>query len=78
VSEWFKSSKSGPWTDNCVEVKFNKSTSSTYSGNCVEVSSCDCGVQVRDSKDRQGTVLTFTHPEWEAFLAGVREGEFDL
>ena len=23
-------------------------------------------------------VLTFTHDEWAAFLAGVRNGEFDL
>jgi Domain of unknown function (DUF397) len=33
---------------------------------------------VRDSKDRSGPVLQFTRREWEAFLAGVRHGEFDL
>lgn len=25
-----------------------------------------------------GPVLRFTHPEWAAFVAGVRGGEFDL
>jgi hypothetical protein len=52
---------------------------STYSGtaNCVEVAFVDGLVAVRDSKDRQGQVLKFTQPEWQAFLAGARDGEFD-
>jgi hypothetical protein len=32
---------------------------------------------VRDSKDRNGPVLRFNAHEWEAFLAGVRNGEFE-
>lgn len=32
-------------------------------------------IAVRDSKDRQAAVLTFTLREWHAFLAGVRDGE---
>jgi hypothetical protein len=35
-------------------------------------------VGIRDSKDREGPVLVFRPHEWEAFLAGVRDGEFDL
>jgi hypothetical protein len=35
-------------------------------------------VHVRHSKDQQGPMLTFTHREWNAFLAGVRLGEFEL
>ncbi len=35
-------------------------------------------VAVRDSKDRSGPVLLFTHDEWKAFLAGAHEGEFEL
>jgi hypothetical protein len=61
----------------CVEVAFAKSTRSS-STNCVEVGPCDCGeVRVRDSKDPNGPVLTFTADEWTAFTAGVRAGEFD-
>lgn len=77
-SAFRKSTRSGPWTDNCVEVAFRKSTRSGTDGACVEVGQCDCGIKVRDSKDPDGTVLTFTHPEWTAFVAGVRDGEFDL
>jgi len=56
---------------------------STYSGgnggNCVEVARDLPGiVAVRDSKHRQGPVLTFTPAEWQEFTAAVRGGEFDL
>jgi Domain of unknown function (DUF397) len=33
-------------------------------------------VLVRDSKDPDGAVLTFTVEEWDAFQAGVLAGEF--
>ena len=45
---------------------------------CVEVYIADGHVQVRDTKDRPGSSLTFTHAEWRAFLTGVRLGEFDI
>jgi Domain of unknown function (DUF397) len=53
---------------------------STYSaGNgCVEVAFVDGRVGVRDSKVPEGPVLVFTAHEWEAFLAGTRDGEFEL
>jgi len=35
-------------------------------------------VLVRDSKNPDGPVLEFTAAEWDAFLAGLRNGEFDL
>ena len=53
---------------------------STYSqGNgCVEVAFVEGQVGVRDSKDRQGPMLVFTAHEWEAFIGGARDGEFEL
>jgi len=55
------------------------SYSGSNGGNCVEVARNLPGVvAVRDSKDRGGPVLAFTPAEWEAFTAGVRDGEFDL
>ena len=46
--------------------------------NCVEVAeSFDGGMLVRDSKDPDGHCLQFTGPEWDAFVLGVRNGEFD-
>ena len=55
-------------------------TRASYSGDngCVEVDLREDRVAVRDSKDRSGPVLLFTHDEWKAFLAGVQEGEFEL
>jgi hypothetical protein len=58
-------------------AEFRKSRFSQSNG-CVEVAIQDDGVAVRDSKHRNGAVLEFSHSEWEAFLRGVGEGEFDL
>ncbi len=55
-----------------------KSSLSFSNGNCVEVAELPGGsVGVRHSKDPGGPVLTFTRQEWDAFLGGVRLGEFD-
>jgi Domain of unknown function (DUF397) len=55
-----------------------KSSLSMSNGNCVEVASLSGGgIGVRDSKDTEGPVLRFTPGEWQAFLGGVRNGEFD-
>jgi hypothetical protein len=56
---------------------WHKSTFSGSSG-CVEVATLDHLVGVRDTKDRQGPILVFRYDEWDAFLAGVRGGEFNL
>jgi hypothetical protein len=55
-----------------------KSSLSFSNSNCVEVANLpDNGIGVRDSKDTQGPMLRFTPGEWDAFLGGVRNGEFD-
>jgi hypothetical protein len=56
---------------------WRKSAHSTANG-CVEVGLVEDQIVVRDSKDREGPVLTFTAHEWEAFLGGARDGEFEL
>ncbi|MGV9302232.1 DUF397 domain-containing protein [Nonomuraea sp. NPDC003727] len=58
---------------------WRKSSFSNLSGECVEFGrSADGGVMLRDSKDPAGAVLAFTPGEWRAFLAGVRNAEFDV
>jgi hypothetical protein len=60
-------------------MEWRKSSYSGTNGQCVEVASSGSGeILVRDSRDCNGPVLTFTPAEWEAFTAGVRDGEFDL
>ncbi|MBO0879781.1 MAG: DUF397 domain-containing protein [Mycobacterium sp.] len=59
--------------------EFRKSTFCKGGTNCVEVGFVDDGarqVMVRDSKRRGGSVLEFTQSEWDAFVKGVRAGEF--
>jgi len=59
------------------ELNWRKSTFSGNGGDCVEVARNLPGiVAVRDSKDPDGPVLTFTADEWRAFISGARAGEF--
>jgi hypothetical protein len=60
-AEWRKSTRSGPWTDNCVEVAF-----------------VDGSIVVRNSRDPDGPRLVFTPNEWDAFVDGAKDGEFDV
>jgi hypothetical protein len=57
-----------------------KSTRSTPDSNCVEAAFAEDGtgrVAVRNSKDRDGATVVFTGQEWDAFLGGAKDGEFD-
>jgi hypothetical protein len=48
------------------------------SNTCVEVARSGDRFLVRDSKNPQRDPFVFTHDEWTAFLAGIREGDFDF
>jgi len=54
-----------------------KSSASVPYGTCVEAATTDGGMLLRDSTDAKGPVLAFSDAEWDAFLVGVRNGEFD-
>jgi hypothetical protein len=57
---------------------WKKSSLSSYNTDCVEVAGLSGDtIKVRDSKNPRGGVLNFTQSEWDAFLGGVRNGEFD-
>jgi hypothetical protein len=61
------------------DAQWRTSSRSGGNGNCVEVAFLDDGtVAVRDSKDRGGAVLIFTPAEWDAFIGGAADHEFDL
>jgi hypothetical protein len=47
------------------------SYSGSNGGECVEVASAEA-VQVRDTTDRNGPVLTYTAEAWRAFTATIR------
>ena len=58
------------------EPVWRKSSRSEYSA-CVEVCFMGDDVPLRHSRDPDGPVIVFTALEWEAFVAGVKRGEFD-
>jgi hypothetical protein len=65
--------------DLSLAVWRKSSYSNGSGGNCVEVARNLPGiVAVRDSKNRDGGTLVFTPDEWQAFTAGVQDGEFSL
>ncbi|OYV63501.1 MAG: hypothetical protein B7X03_01645 [Parcubacteria group bacterium 21-58-10] len=45
---------------------------------CVAVKMEGGSVMVRDTKDPAKATLTYTRGEWDAFIKGVKAGEFDL
>jgi hypothetical protein len=58
-------------------VWLRSSRSAEDEGPTVEVAFVGDQIAVRDSTD-PNAVLLFTQGEWDAFLAGVNDGEFDL
>lgn len=63
------------------EDGFKKSSWSVHnpaSRFCVAVKVTSDSVLVRDTKDPAKTTLSYSHGEWDAFLKGVKSGEFDL
>jgi hypothetical protein len=73
----------GQQKDGNVTGKFSdedfKVSSLTASGtSCVAVAIGEDTIGVRDSKNPDGPVLLFNSKEWQAFLSGVKLGEFEL
>ncbi|MGH7736180.1 MAG: DUF397 domain-containing protein, partial [Gemmatimonadales bacterium] len=65
---WRKSSYSGGNGGTCVEIAVVPGSKE----------GSDYVITMRDSKDPDGPVLTFTPDEWKAFTLGVQDGEFDV
>jgi hypothetical protein len=61
-----------------VNETWSKSSYSNNNGSCVELRRDGTEVLVRDTKDRNGATLRFTADEWDAFVLGAKDGQFDL
>ncbi|PRW64502.1 DUF397 domain-containing protein [Actinopolyspora mortivallis] len=60
------------------DAEFYKSSYSNDHQGCVEVAvAADGGRRLRDTKDRTRPAHYYTPTEWQAFVAGVKDGEFD-
>ncbi|GAA3510980.1 DUF397 domain-containing protein [Actinocatenispora rupis] len=75
---WWKSSRSTSQGGNCIEVAVDtldwrtSSRSTGQGGQCAEVAERGATWYVRDSKDRQGPVLSMAGAAWAAFTDAVR------
>ena len=68
----------GAPADQLGVSQWRKSKASNPSGNCVEVAALAGGdIAVRNSRHPEGPALVYTRAEVAAFIAGVRNGEFD-
>jgi Domain of unknown function (DUF397) len=57
---------------------FKSARSGASCDNCVEVAFVDDAIAIRDSRNPDGPALIFTPAEWDAFVGGAKDGEFDL
>lgn len=61
------------------DIKWVKSSLSFANGNCVEARYLlGDQVEIRNSRFPDQILPAFTQAEWQAFLGGVRAGEFDI
>ena len=72
----FKLKKSYILKTNYPKTEWKKSS---FCGNsaCVEVAKLGEKYAVRDSKNIKLNTLLFTKEEWNAFILGVKNGEFE-
>ncbi len=54
-------------------TNWHKSNTSDDHG-CIEIAYANGLIGVRDSKNPTGPFLTFNRHEWDAFVAGIRDG----
>jgi len=73
---WKKSSFSAG-DGNCVELRWRRSDVEGNNRNSVELARAGDGVCVRNSRFPDGAQLRFTPAEIEAFILGVKAGDFD-
>lgn len=45
---------------------------------CIQASITKNNVVLRNSKDISGPKINFNEKEWDAFIKGVKKGEFDI
>ena len=59
-------------------ARWRKSARSSAQGNCIELAKLSgAEVAIRNSRHPQGPALIFTDAELDAFLEGVKGGDFD-
>lgn len=60
-----------------MDANWRKSTRSGGNGQCVEARCVERTAQVRDSKDREGPVLSFIADQWVSFVQDIKAGNLE-
>ncbi len=61
-----------------LDARWRKSTASNHNGSCVELAQLPEGsIAMRNSRFPAGPALIYTRAEIAAFLAALKNGEFD-
>ncbi|MQA83730.1 MAG: DUF397 domain-containing protein [Streptosporangiales bacterium] len=73
-AEWRKGPVAGGEEESSIEIAIVDGRDSPVGHKAGEESL----ILMRDAKRPEGPVLVFTPAEWDAFIGGVKDGEFDL
>ncbi|MFK3984872.1 DUF397 domain-containing protein [Micromonospora sp. NPDC050397] len=57
-----------------THAAWRKSSRSSSNGQCTEVRDRSVAIDVRDSKDPRGPMLTFSPAAWAAFTGSIKDG----
>lgn len=59
-------------------LRWYKSSRSSANSQCCMCARLDGdGMALMDSKNPEGGILIFSHDEWQAFIGGIKLGEFE-
>lgn len=72
--KWLKASASGESDGNYIEI----AKISGETGGPDHKKGHATLIAMRESKNPDGPILYFTQAEWDAFVAGVKDNEFDI
>jgi Domain of unknown function (DUF397) len=59
------------------EPEWRRSTACSAT-TCVEVATIGDTIAIRDSKDPESPILSYSRRDWQAFISRVKRGEFDI
>jgi hypothetical protein len=60
-----------------LDLQWRKARRSANNGACLELAPASGQIYIRDSKDQDGPIVSFSGYSWRLFVADVKLGQFD-